>query len=195
MSAPRILLVIILLAFSLPGSAAPRYTPPKYLAPQFAAAEVATLAVLPVLDLRADRSQVLELDAWVHRVGRYLIKRRGYKPTFYGDRSMIDSLQRLGQSDLVEAQMQNLRVPEVGRWLLVFGLIDSYAKRAFGSSGNAEMVAYIVDQQEAQVIWRHDTVGQIGVAGPVGMMMKGLMERSGIEVATKTLIESIPLRR
>jgi hypothetical protein len=85
-------------------------------------------------------------------------------------------------------------VPQAGRWLLVFSLIDSYAKGAFGSSGNAEMVAYIVDQQEGQVLWRHDTVGQIGMAGPVGMMMKGLMERSGIEVATKTLIESIPPR-
>lgn len=108
---------------------------------------------------------------------------------------MIESLQQLGQGDLVEAQVQILRVPQAGRWLLVFGLVDSYAKGTFGSSGNAEMVAYIVDQREGQVIWRHDTVGQIGMAGPVGMMMKGLMERSGIEVTTKTLIESIPLRR
>jgi hypothetical protein len=153
-----------------------------------------TLAVLPVLDLRADRSEALELDAWVHRIGRHLIKRRGYQTTFYGDRSTIESLQQLGQSDLVEAQMPGLRVPQAGRWLLVFGLMDSYAKGGFGSSGNAEMVAYIVDQQEGQVLWRHDTVGQIGLAGPVGMMMKGLMQRSGIEVATKTLIESIPLR-
>lgn len=190
----RILLAILLLAFSLPSSGAPRYKPPKFLSPQFEVAEVATLDVLPVLDLRADRSEALELDAWVHRIGRALIKRRGYKTTFYGDRSMIESLQQLGQSDLVEAQVQSLRVPQAGRWLLVFGLIDSYAKQSFGSSGNAEMVAYIVDQQEGLVIWRHDTVGQIGIAGPVGMMMKGLMERSGIEVATKTLIESIPLR-
>ncbi len=194
MSLHRILLAILLLAFSLPVSGAPKYTPPKFLSPQFEAAEVTTLDVLPVLDLRADRSEALELDAWVHRIGRYLIKRRGYKPTFYGDRTMIESLQRLGQNDLVEAQIQDLRVPQVGRWVLVFSLIDSYAKRTFGSSGNAEMVAYIVDQQEGQVIWRHDTVGQIGIGGPVGMMMKGLMERSGIEVATKTLIESIPLR-
>ena len=194
MSLRRVLLAVFLLVFSLPGSGAPRYRPPKYLSPQFEAAEVATLDVLPVLDLRADRSEALELDAWVHRIGRYLIKRRGYKTTFYGDRSMIESLQQLGQSDLVEAQVQGLRMPQAGRWLLVFGLVDSYAKQTFGSSGNAEMVAYIVDQQEGLVIWRHDTVGQIGIAGPVGMMMKGLMERSGIEVATKTLIESIPLR-
>jgi hypothetical protein len=194
MSLRRVLLAILLLTFSLPGSGAPRYKPPKYLSPQFEAAEVTTLDVLPVLDLRADRSEALELDAWVHRIGRYLIKRRGYETAFYGDRSMIESLQQLGQSELVEAQVQSLRVPQAGRWLLVFSLIDSYAKQSFGSSGNAEMVAYIIDQQEGLVIWRHDTVGQIGIAGPVGMMMKGLMERSGIEVATKTLIESIPLR-
>jgi hypothetical protein len=195
MSRNRILLVILLLAFSPPGSGAPKYTPPKYLSPQFEAAEVTTLAVLPVLDLRADRSKALELDAWVHRICRYLVKRRGYQPTFFGDRSMIESLQLPGQLDLVEAQVKGLRAPPAGRWLLLFGLIDSYEKGKFGSSGNAEMVAYIVDQQEGQILWRHDTVGQIGMAGPVGMMMKGLMERSGIEVATKTLIESIPVRR
>jgi hypothetical protein len=194
MSRQRLWFVCLLLAFSLPAGAAPKYVPPKFLAPQFEAAGVTTLDVLPVLDLRADRSKVLELDAWVHRVGRYLIKRRGYQPTFYGDRSIIDALQQSGRSELVDAQVQNLRVPQAGRWLLVFSLIDSYAKSAFGSSGNAEMVAYIVDQQEGQVLWRHDTVGQIGMAGPVGMMMKGLMERSGIEVATKSLIESIPPR-
>jgi hypothetical protein len=195
MSPGKTLLAVSFLAFSLPGNTAPKYTPPKYLSPDFQVAEVTTLAVLPVLDLRADRSEALELDAWVHRIGRYLIKRRGYQTTFYGDRTMIESLQQLSQAELVEAQVQGLRVPEVGRWLLVFGLVDSYARRTFGSSGNAEMVAYIVDQQEGRVLWRHDTIGQIGMAGPVGRMMKGLMERSGIEVATKTLIESIPLRR
>lgn len=195
MSLHRILLAIFLLALSQPGNGAPKYTPPKYLSAQFESTEVTTLAVLPVLDLRADRSKALALDAWVHRICRYLIKRRGYKPTFYGDRSMIESLQQLGQGELVEAQVQRLRAPQAGRWLLLFGLIDSYEKGKFGSTGNAEMVAYIVDQQDGLVLWRHDTVGQIGVAGPVGMMMQGLMERSGIEVATKALIESIPPRR
>lgn len=77
---------------------------------------------------------------------------------------------------------------------LFFRLRDAYSKLSFGSTGNAEMFGYMVDQQRREVVWSNKVVAQAGAGGLVGMMLKGLMTSQAISQANQNLVHSIPPR-
>lgn len=173
---------------------APPYTKSEFLGANFDSRAVTEVAVVPVLDIRVDKSEALELDAWVHVPAKRLMGMRGYKVTTFADRALISALQALPTREAIEAEVKDFAIPNGPRHVLVFGLVDAYSKMTFGSTGNAEMVGYLIDQQRREVVWRNQAVGQIGQGGVIGMFMKGLMARSAIEGATMKLVYSIPPR-
>lgn len=184
------LFVLVLLA----GCASTPYTKPEFLDAGFDPRAAAQLAIAPVLDLRVDKTEELQLDAWVHAMARTLVTRRGYQVTTYADRALVDPLQGLATPAAIQAGIKDVAIPGGPRHVLVFALVDAYSKLTFGSTGNAEMAGYLVDQQRREIVWRHSVVGQIGQGGLLGMAMKGLMTRSAIESATMKLVYSIPPR-
>jgi hypothetical protein len=192
--APPIIALLALLAL-VAGCAAPTpYTKPDYLGGTFDAHAVTEVALAPVLDLRVDKSEALELDAWVHASARQFMTRRGYPVRLYADRSLIAALETLPTREEIAARVKDFELPGAPRHILVFGLIDAYSKLTFGSTGNAEMVAYLVDTQRREVVLSHKVVSQAGQGGVVGMFMRGLIGRTAIETAAMKLVHSIPPR-
>lgn len=185
-----LLFVLVMLG----GCASPPYNKPEFLDTRFDPQATAQIAVAPVLDLRVDKTEELALDAWVHNTAREFMTRRGYKVTTYADRALVDPLQGLATPAAVADGIKDVVVSGGPRHVLVFALVDAYSKLTFGSTGNAEMAAYLVDQQQRAIVWRHSVIGQIGQGGLLGMAMKGMMTRAAIESATMKLVYSIPPR-
>lgn len=192
---PFLLLASVVFVLVLAGCAsAPRYDKPDYVAPGFDTQPAATLALLPVVDLRVDKEEALDLDAWTHRMAAGWLAKRGYKTRTYADRALVAPLQSLATRDALQAEVGKFVLADAPRHVLVIALIDARSSLTFGSTGNAEMAGYLVDQQTGTVVWRHAVVGQIGMGGLAGMLMKGLMTRSAIEEATTKLVYSFPPR-
>ncbi len=165
-----------------------------FLAPDFNKQGVDVIACLPTLDLRPDRSRKLDLDAWVlPRLSR-LLESLGYVPVLRADRTLIASLQSLPSKEMLEPALPSFNPKLPQRWILICCLIDSYSKLTLGSTGNAEMSAYLIDTQTGNILWKQNATGQIGQGGLLGMAMKGLMEESAIETAVPNLMKTLPPR-
>ena len=99
--------------------------------------------------------------------------------TTYADRGAIQALESAPPAAL-EAAITGFTMPDAPEWLLIMALIDSNSRLTFGSTGNAEVAGFLVDQQCHQLIWRNRKVQQTGQGGLIGMTMKGMMEEGAI---------------
>lgn len=177
------------------ASAPPAVLKADFLSAGFDARAISDLAVAPALDMRVDKSETLNLDEYVHVTAKQLMVERGYKVVTYADRSLVSALQAEPTRDAINPTIKDFVIPDGPRHVLLFGLIDAYSKLTFGSTGNAEMFGYLIDQDRHEVLWSSKAVGQIGAGGLLGMTMKGLMTQSAIQIATQNLVNSIPPRQ
>jgi hypothetical protein len=165
---------------------------PDLVTEGFQSSAIDHVACLPVLDFRADRQKALSLDAWSHPVAARWLKERGYESTLIADRTVVASLQNLPTRDALDAAIPQFKPALPDRWVMILCLLDSYSKLRFGSSGNAEMMAYLLDTKTGAVVWRHYAVGQDGQGGFVGMVLTPVMERNAIQLAVVELIKRFP---
>jgi hypothetical protein len=182
----------ILVAVSMSGCATTK--PADFVMDGFDSAAVDSLAVLPVLDHRIDKKKQLKLDDWVMPIAKRSLKKLGYAYSLEKDRSVLLGI---SQDDL-EAPTNDFIAslpPSNARWILILSLEDSTSKMTFGSTGNAEMSGYLFDKEIGQITWRNKEVGQAGQGGLIGMTMKGLMERSAIEMAAGQMFQALPSRK
>jgi hypothetical protein len=187
-----ITLICILFIALISGCATTK--PADFIMTGFDCTTVDSVAVLPVLDQRIDKSKQLDLDDWVLPIAERSLKKLGYSYNIERDRSLLSNI---SQDDL-EAATGNFiaSLPPVGsRWTLVLALDDSSSKMTFGSTGNAEMSGYLFDKKNGQLTWRNKELGRMGQGGLIGMMMKGMMERGAIEQATIQMFQTLPNRK
>jgi hypothetical protein len=165
--------------------------PADFVLAGFDSNSINSIAVLPVLDHRIDQSQRLDLDAWVLPRAEGFLKKKGYSYTIERNRSLIANISR---DDLASPSRDFIASlpPASARWVLILVLDDSSSKLTFGSTGNAEMSGYIFDKDKGKLTWRNKELGRVGQGGLIGMMMKGLMERSAIEQATIQMFQTLP---
>ncbi|MCK4565330.1 MAG: hypothetical protein KAU94_11735 [Verrucomicrobia bacterium] len=164
-----------------------------YMHEDFDAQSIETVHVLPVLDHRIDQSKSLKLDKWVHPVVERSLKQRGYSSSFHTDPALAAWISR----DMLESPNSEFVArlqPQAAKWILLLVLEDSQSKMSFGSTGTAEMSGYGFNKETGEMVWRDKEVGKCGQGGLAGMMVKGFMERSAIEMATTEVLQTIPVR-
>ncbi len=184
----------IVVALGACATAPPPQTKPEYLNAAFDVRAITVVALAPVLDLRVDKKDSLDLDANVHTTAKQSMTQRGYTVTSYADRSLVSTLQAQSTREGIEPMVKDFALSGGPRHVLVLGLIDAYSKLTFGSTGNAEMVGYLVDQERREVLWSNKAVGQVGAGGLLGMAMKSGMTSAAIGIAAAKLLEAIPPR-
>lgn len=196
-SVMRSCIIIVLLAITLSFSGCASYPvlTPNYMASDFGSLGIHSISCVPVLDFREDRSKPLNLDAWVLKVARIVLTKRGYHVSILSDRKIVAPLQTLPSAEMVDRAIAGFKPNAGARWVMVFCLVHARAKLTFGSTANAEMKAYIVDTQKGAVVWRDDAIGQSGQGGLLGMTMKGLMEETAIQTAADKLTYAVPPAR
>ena len=167
--------------------------PADFIATGFDCADVDSVQVLPVLDLRVDQSEQLDLDKLVFPIAENFLEDRGYPYTLEPDRSFLSDISR----DDLEAPTREFITslpPAPAKWVLVLSLDASSTELGFGATGNAEMSGYLFDKQNGQLTWRNKELGRVGQGGLIGLAMQGLMEESAIQQANRLVFQALPYR-
>lgn len=153
------------------------------------------IALLPVADLRFDKSKELKnLDRWVHNVFKRQLKRKRYSFNIFLDSSLVANVT---EEDITNPKSHWISTlgPSGARWVLLPILHDSSSKLTFGSTGNAEFSAALYDRENGTMIWRHKAAQKAGAGGLAGMAMKGAMEKTAILEAANDVISVLPTQK
>ena len=189
------ILMVLCLFLLVSGCGTSRPINPTYLDPAFTPALVDQIYVLPLADIRIDRTE--ELDDKDISVGWGLagfkwLKKKGYEYTFLSefgtdsDPTEDDLTQAL--SDWVRA----LGTPEA-KYVLLIALEDLVRrKKTFGSAMGCECSGVLYDKVSGKAVWRHEAVAEMSVGGLGGMMVGGLIVRDTMGACFRQLLEQIP---
>lgn len=165
---------------------------PLFLSDAYHKEKIDIITLLPVADLRFDKSKDLKnLDRWVHNVFKRQLKRKRYPFNILLESSLVANVTEEDITDPKPHWISTLG-PSGARWILLPILHDSSSKLTFGSTGNAEFSAALYDRENGTMIWRHKAAQKAGAGGLAGMAMKGSMEKTAILEAATEVISFLP---
>lgn len=182
-------LVVALLA----GCATLPVRTPVFQAANFNPAQVDKITLLPVLDLRQGKRLKLNLDATVRKSAAGTLKQRGYQVRINDTISLPANLTAVDLQN-PPAAMFRVLAPLEGRWAMIFAVHDVRQKVTFGSTGNAEISAYLFDLRAARLVWRNRAAGRSGQGGLLGMAFVGVMGREALSDAVGNVLLGLPPR-
>jgi len=162
--------------------------------PGFNPKSVDEILVLPVVDLRFDKTKMPDMekvDNWMQNNIEGTLKKYGYKVKILTDRALVS---KITEEDLSSqsASWVKQAVPTKSNWVLVVGLLDTESKITFGSTGSAEVTGYFYNKEQVLTIWHDKGVGKVGQGGLMGMAMKATMKHDAIVMATWNMMASFP---
>lgn len=186
--------VLATLCFVLTFTAcSPTITKPLFQDPEFVKLRVTeSIYLMPVLDLRVDKTKNLKLDDNALRQLLPIFEKRGYAPLQpIKDQKFVESLV---EDDFTNPDSTFLSAlgPVEARWLFCPILHDYQSKITFGSTANAEISGYLIDKKRGVIVWRNKGIGQAGEGGLLGMAMKGLVAEEAVNSALRSLALAIP---
>ncbi len=170
---------------------------PTYIDPEFTPESVDQIYVLPLADIRIDRSEDLDDKdisvAWVIANFKQL-KKKGYNVTFLSEFGIDKDP---SEDDLVEASpdwISKLGVQEA-RWVLLIALEDLVRrKKTFGSAMGCECSGVLYDKMSGKPVWRHEAVAKMSIGGLAGIMVSGLISRDAMGLCFRKLLQQIPAK-
>lgn len=193
MTALSVCALAALCAAVFTGCATPTRTP-VYQNSRFNPAEVDRITVLPVLDLRMDKTVNLNLNKAMQGNAKSCLKQRKYAVDLSSGEDVVS---RLTEEDLQAKDTEWLKTLQASdsRWVFIFAVHDVTRKLTFGSTGNAEVSAYFFDRQSGEQLWHDKGVGQAGQGGLLGMAMIGMMSQEALNMASYRCLMSFPRKR
>ncbi|MBX3745860.1 MAG: hypothetical protein KF833_11185 [Verrucomicrobiae bacterium] len=173
------------------GCQAPRQ--PLHLSAGFDARAVDRIVIPPVVDARPDSRIDINIDKWTRNQARRVLKQKRYTVELWDGQAGDTTYP---EEELIDPSPQFIQSlgPEDARWIMIFSVHDVTRKLTFGSTGNAELAAILVDKQEGLLVWRDKAIGRAGQGGLIGMLVVGLVSQEAIQQATYKMIETIPKR-
>jgi hypothetical protein len=184
--------LIVSLLILVTGCVTP-YNKANFMSNDINVMQIDTITVMPILDFRINKEKELNLDKLLHNILEIQLKHRNYKCVMLTDRTIIAHIDQEELESHNKEWIDSINSAG-GRWILFVALLDSSSQLTFGSTGSAEMSAYIFDKHNSKLIWQEKAIGSTGQGGLIGMTLKGLMETDAICTATQNLMKAIPVR-
>ena len=169
------ILMIVCISFYLSGCATTKISP-DYLAPSFSPANVDLITILPIADLRKDRSADLGED-WEHKVigngpgagwstKDFFSIKLGYNIAIEKDFGGVSSI---NEDDFIDAEPSWVKKlgPKDARWILLVVLEKFVSQKISGDS--AECSATLYDKESGKAVWQHKVVKGEGGAAQGGL--------------------------
>jgi hypothetical protein len=170
---------------------------PTYLDPEFTPALVEQIYVLPLADIRMDRSEELDekdIEVGWALAGFKILEKKGYDLTFLNE---FGADNEPSEDDLAEASPDWVRKlgTQEARYVLLIALEDLVRrKKTFGSAMGCECSGVLYDKMSGKAVWRHEAVGEMSVGGLAGMIVSGLIVRDTMGACFRQLLEQIPAK-
>jgi hypothetical protein len=166
---------------------------PVFVAAGFEPRVVDPIAILTVADLRKDKSVDINVNDIAQKAAKNALTGRKYRVELVPSGPDYTRLSDEDLSHPPAAWIKSLP-PSGKRWVMIVGVHDITRKLTFGSTGNAEVSAYLYDKETGTAVWRDKGVGQAGQGGLIGMAMIGMMSQQALEAAVATVFVGLPPR-
>ena len=179
-------LVFVCLVFSLFFVGCAPKINPTYFDKSIWSAEMKEIVVLPVVDIRKDKSLVLS-EGWPQDAFIAYFRSAGlkfyYMPqiTDFKDKKGYEvylakdygGIKEISEDDILDADPSWIKRlgPDASQWVLLFVLEDLANRKTFGVAAMAECSGYLFDKTSGKVVWKHESVGEVSVGGLQGLMM------------------------
>ena len=167
--------------------------PALFMQDDFKTLQIDKIHLLPTLDLRLDTTKKLNTDKWVQASFKKALKKKSYTTVPHTNRSLIANINEENLLDSSNAWLTDIKI-EGAKWLLLPVLHDVSTKATFGSTGNAEMSAFLFDLEQHALVWKHKAASKVGQGGLIGLAMKGAMAQEAIQNASSQLVLAFPKR-
>lgn len=170
----------------LTGCVTPPQKTPVFQAASFSAAEVDETILLPVVDLRPDKSVGLDVKTSALSSAKGVLKQKKYKFTVHMEDTQVSGLT---DEDLNKPKSEWIKAlnPANGRWVMVVAVNDLVRKVTLGTAANAEVSAYLFDKEAGKCVWHDKGVGQAGQRGLIGYLNPSASEAMQIAICNAIL--------
>jgi hypothetical protein len=184
------------------GCATPK--PPTYQNPAFNTSSIDEIAILSVIDARADKKKAFQWDKMLPKPTARKLKGKGYKARVVLDPALIRSITQDAVEKADPNWIKSLGPPDT-HWVFVWSVTDVSHKVVtvdspalaplgfWGPSGQAGMAAILFDKQNGTIAWRNEAHSKTASAfGLIGMAFAGLADNDAIEAAFQKITAGFP---
>lgn len=150
--------------------------------------------ILPVIDLRKDKSTDIDLDDSIRTPFVNSIKDKGYAVATLNDFDKKD----LTMEAVAEMSEDELYVlgPKDAQSILILFVNDVSSKYVvMGYTYKVELTGLLLDKQRKTVLWKDKGVGSSGQGGLISGIMAPLVKSEALSTAVNSMIMSFPASR
>jgi hypothetical protein len=160
-------------------------------------AAIKSIALLPVVDARADKTTRLNLNTGLNPAPARMMARACLHGQRHYQVTLVDFNVGAGEpslEDLQEAKPEFIKQlgPPTERWVMIIVVADANSRAVLGRVGAAEILGFIYDKETETLIWKGTSVGTDYEGGLIFIGAKGYTERNAVVKAVYSLIETLP---
>lgn len=166
---------------------------PIHLDPAFSERQIDSITLLPVVDVRKDKSFDIDMSKIRDRIRR-ILEKRGYMvsaPSAFAAEAQPtpDEI-----SEMSVAELSELGSPSSKALLFIFLEDISSSYVVLGYTFKIEASASLIDKESRSLLWRDKGIGTSGQGGLISGLMQGLNRSEAISICINTMLESFPRR-
>lgn len=177
-------------AWLLSGCATTHY--PIKLDPAFEEKNVRTIALLPVVDRRRDRSIEIDLEYEINARATKQLTRRGYN-VLQVPVSLLDEAGNFDAIlDMESTYLATLGPAEADAVMAIYvdDVFSSY--KVFSYVFKIDVLGTLVDKRDGTELWRDKGIGNFGQAGLISGITSGLNRNSALDGCVLAMLQGLP---
>jgi hypothetical protein len=163
------------------------------LDPSFSEMQIESVALLPIIDRRVDKSYEIDLENKVRQAAKENLEKKGYTvimPSTFVEGRNVDpaEVEAMGINDLA-----SLGPPDSKAIVLIYieDILSSY--KVLSYAFKIEATASVISKEKQCELWRNKAVGKAGQGGLISGITQGLDRSSAIGACIGELFSNLPI--
>jgi hypothetical protein len=182
--------LIVLLLLILAGCTTTK--PAIKIDPSFSEMQIESLALLPVIDRRVDKSYEIDLENKVRLAAKEILEKKGYAvimPATFAEGRNVDPAEAaaMGVNDLTSLGPAD---PKTIVLIYIEDILSSY--KVLSYAFKIEATASIISKEKQSELWRNKAVGKSGQGGLISGITQGLDRSSAVGSCLGELFSNLP---
>jgi hypothetical protein len=164
---------------------------PNYMDSEFSPSEIEEITVLPVVDIRKDKSLKIAYQKIGTYEFKYFFPRMGYQVKLSDN---FGKIANITEDDIARQDVDFIKNlgPDNAQWVFLVTLDDLATRKTLGIASVAECSGILYDKDPGKEVWRHKATHQYGQGGIAGMMMGGTVREESLRACVDDLLAQFP---